>query len=432
MGAERMNVISSKNIIHIIRRTLNCVDKRLIGHGERVSYLVYSMLRDREDISEKKRVDIAMVALLHDIGAYKTEDIDLMVEFETKNIWEHSVYGYLYLKNLSPVKAYAKAVLYHHLAYEYYDWCNIPHDEFAQMFELADRVDILLGKKEVDFCRRYIENNNGLLFSPKAVDTLKQADKQYDILQKVKNGIYLKDYEEAMQNASFTEQEKREYLSMVAYAIDFRSEFMVLHTVTTVNVSRAIAELMHLEPLEQQKVFYGSLLHDLGKVATPVGILEKAGKLTEEEMDIMRQHVVVTGEILGDYLDASIKNIAVRHHEKLDGSGYPLGLSGDQLTVSERIVAVSDILSALVRKRSYKEAFNKDKTISILKEMMEDKKICPLVTKVVLDNFDDILAASESYSKELLALYQGMQQSYNEILNQLPDLMKKSSTMLNI
>ena len=81
-----------------------------MNHGERVGYMLYQMLRDSERYSEKEALEIFNLGVFHDIGAYKTDEIDKMVKFEADNVWEHSIYGYLFLKYLSPLKERAEAI----------------------------------------------------------------------------------------------------------------------------------------------------------------------------------------------------------------------------------------------------------------------------------------------------------------------------------
>lgn len=419
-----MKIISSKNVVHIIRRTLNCVDERLIGHGERVAYIVYKILEFEAKLNEKEKIDLCITALLHDIGAYKTEDIDYMVEFESKNIWRHSVYGYLFLKKLSPLKRYAQTVLYHHLADNEYDKINVEKEmwHYTQIIHLADRIDLIFQNKDAQYCTSYIKKKIGTLFSPEVVELFFCADEKYHIFEKLRNNDYYIEFDTITEAAQFTLEEKKHFLEMIAYSIDFRSEFMVLHTVTTVSVSQITAQILGLEEIDKEKIYFGALLHDLGKVACPVGILEKNGKLTKEEMDIMKQHVVITGEILKDYLEDEVKEIAVRHHEKLDGSGYPKGLKAQDLSQNDRIVAIADIVSALVRKRSYKGAYDNKTTLSILENMKEGNKICPFVTETVMNHFEQILEQSQYYGKEISELYESIQQEYETVLKQFKKL----------
>lgn len=98
---EAKAVVNSNNISGLIERTLNYVDPRLVDHGKRVASLVYGMLAVQKKYSAKDIQDICILAMLHDIGAYKTEEINRMAQFESEDIWEHSIYGYVFLDNLS-------------------------------------------------------------------------------------------------------------------------------------------------------------------------------------------------------------------------------------------------------------------------------------------------------------------------------------------
>jgi putative nucleotidyltransferase with HDIG domain len=115
----------------------------------------------------------------------------------------------------------------------------------------------------------------------------------------------------------------------------------------------------------------GGLLHDVGKVATPQHVLNKAGKLDDDEWVVMKQHAEQSGVILDATPDVNqgMRIIAEQHHEKLDGSGYPLELKASQLTELARMAAIVDIFSALTDKRSYKPAFSAEKAFAILQDM---------------------------------------------------------------
>lgn len=125
-----------------------------------------------------------------------------------------------------------------------------------------------------------------------------------------------------------------------------------------------------------ENVVNSAPLHDIGKIAVPDAILNKPGKLTKEEFDIMKTHTTAGGKILNSiietlpdshYLDEA-KNLATYHHERWDGKGYPTGLAGEKIPLSARIMAVADVFDALVSKRSYKEGFSYEKAFSIIEE----------------------------------------------------------------
>ncbi len=118
-------------------------------------------------------------------------------------------------------------------------------------------------------------------------------------------------------------------------------------------------------------------------------------------------------QILRGVLSDKICDIALRHHEKLDGSGYPLGLKAEELTLPQRIVAVSDILSALSQKRSYKEAFPKEKVVAILTDMKKSGQLCPLVVDTVCENYELILGNTEKSHDPVKHLYGRIVDEYN-------------------
>ena len=127
-----MKLLSNEKVIDIMSNTLNHVDNRLMDHGERVAYLMYKVLKPQEMFDEAELRDICILAMLHDVGAYKTEEIDKMVLFETKDVWEHSAYGSLFLKYFSPLKELASVILFHHAE------CNeleyLPNKEHQVMY----------------------------------------------------------------------------------------------------------------------------------------------------------------------------------------------------------------------------------------------------------------------------------------------------------
>lgn len=110
--------VSNKNLIEIVKRAFNLVDKRLIGHGSRVSYIVFQMLKASNDFSPLEMRNLLILAALHDIGAYKTDEIDKMIEFETDHVWSHSIYGYMFIRYFTPFRTEAAAVLFHHTPWD--------------------------------------------------------------------------------------------------------------------------------------------------------------------------------------------------------------------------------------------------------------------------------------------------------------------------
>ena len=135
-----------------------------------------------------------------------------------------------------------------------------------------------------------------------------------------------------------------------------------------------------------EKMYLAGALHDIGKVAVGNEILEKPGRLTDEEFTIMKHHAAYTYYILSEIDDfEELRDWAAFHHERLDGTGYPFGRSADELSVPERMMACVDIYQALTESRPYKQGMSHEKTCSILQDMADKGWLDPdIVTQVDL------------------------------------------------
>lgn len=133
--------------------------------------------------------------------------------------------------------------------------------------------------------------------------------------------------------------------------------------------SAMLAEGAGLPPLMSDKIFRYASLHDVGKVGIPDSILKKRGKLTRDEFEVMKRHTVIGYELLAaSGVDDVAKNIAIGHHERWDGTGYPRRLAGAQIPVEARIVALADVYDALTSERCYKRAFPRERAVAILRD----------------------------------------------------------------
>ena len=416
-----MAVISSKNMYDILRKSFSILNPQLMHHSERTAYILYKMLLAEGRMNNQELADYVLIALLHDIGTCKLEYIDHWAEYEKNDVWPHSIYGFLFLKYLSPLESKAEVVLYHHLDYNKHYVIKSQYIKIAEYLFMADKMDVVMsmpGTLESDYLQKY----RNIKFSAEALALFLKANAQYKVLDNLKHDDYLKELDELIASVNFSEEYKRKFLQMLVYIIDFRSEHTVIHTLATTIFAQELGEMMHLTAQEKYNLYYGALLHDIGKIAIPLSILEAPGRLTPKEMDIMKKHVEITDHILTGIVDDDVREIAIRHHEKIDGSGYFRGLKGEQLTKPQRIVAVADIISALYGKRSYKEAFDIDKIKEIIKSDADNNKICPQVVGVALRNMNRIIDNFEKKKEVTLGTYMQIKRQEHEIYEQFKGL----------
>ena len=158
-------------------------------------------------------------------------------------------------------------------------------------------------------------------------------------------------------------------------------------------------------------VIQSAPLHDLGKIGISDTILNKPGKLTPEEFEIMKQHTVIGCDILdraiseihGESYLREARNLAHYHHEKWAGGGYPEGLSGEDIPLSARIMSIADVFDAVSQKRVYKEAFSFEKSVEIIYRD-SGKSFDPKCVEAFMDMLDEIKEVLENDGEEDMAV----------------------------
>ncbi len=156
------------------------------------------------------------------------------------------------------------------------------------------------------------------------------------------------------------EHTRLEVLERLAIAAEYRDDDTRDHTRRVGHSASLMAQAMGLTPFEVDTLRRASPLHDLGKIGVPDSVLLKPGRLTEEEFEIIKTHSKIGAEILEGseyHLLEMAKDIAIAHHEKFDGTGYPNGLKGEAIPLPARIVSVADVFDALTHERCYKPAW---------------------------------------------------------------------------
>ena len=410
--------VTLKQMILVIHRTINSVDKRLLNHGERVAYIMLNLLKAEGSYSEEEILKLCTISVFHDIGAYKVTERDKLVDIDTKTPIEHAVYGALFIKYFSPLSDLYNIVLTHHFTLkDFKDRNKSVICKEGLLLNFADYIDrIYLNKRALT--RDFIKEHKGN-YLEEHIDLFLEADRNFDFFNKLLNGSYVEELYNFFETKSLSRESVISYSKMLAYSIDFRSEATVKHTILVEAISYQMAKLYGLSEERQTRIRVASVLHDIGKIGIPVEILEKPGKLTDEEFEIMKGHARIGYDILSGLNIEDISKIGTLHHEKLDGSGYPFGLKGDEITLEMRILGIADIISALLGARSYKEEFSKDKIIEILNNMVAMNKIDAKIVKLFINNYEYIINEAKNQSSDLMNTYLNLNKEYKEILEDL-------------
>jgi putative nucleotidyltransferase with HDIG domain len=217
-----------------------------------------------------------------------------------------------------------------------------------------------------------VTRRRGNWFDPAMVDAFLAVERDAGFWQALASG----DIETrvlALEPAQTERLADEDYLDDVAAAfarvIDAKSPFTSGHSDRVALFSDLIAEEMGLAPAHRRKIKRAALLHDIGKLGVSNAVLDKNGKLDDAEWVSMRQHAAYSEAILEKISAfAELARIAGAHHERLDGKGYPNGLSGDQIGMDTRIISTADVFDALTADRPYRAAMPVSKAFSILDE----------------------------------------------------------------
>lgn len=181
------------------------------------------------------------------------------------------------------------------------------------------------------------------------------------VLQKARENVLFREYleEEVCRRTAKIRLREEEIALRLVWATESRDKDTGAHIRRIGLYSEALAKALGWEPQQADDIRIAASMHDIGKIGIPDKILSKAGKLTSEEFEIMKKHTEIGAKILEGSdipLLQMAKEIALGHHEKWDGSGYPRGLTGKAIPESARIVAIGDVYDALVHSRIYKPA----------------------------------------------------------------------------
>jgi len=407
---EFKSLFSISDTWQIINNVFLEIDRKVLEHGERVAYIALTLAK-KQKLDTTTTRNLVFAALFHDIGMVWSEEDEERTEFtafDPKGTYEHALSSYLFLKYFSPLKKYSEIVLFHHgradrqQVNEYY--------KLGVKLHICDRIDVAeINNISRDRTIELLEQNSGKMFYKKDVEDMIAIIKETNVLDDLKTDKCRTTIDKYLSAMYFRRDVVRNYLFMATYCFEFFDTETMFHARMTSSLCYLLGRYMNLD-LHQLSVLYtAGLFGDIGKARIPHSILKKPGKLTPEERAIMKQHDEYTKEILGGCIkDPQVIDIAYSHHEKLDGSGYPRGLKGDELDINKRIIAVADIASALMAHRSYKDAYPMEKTIEELQNMVDNGKLDKQVVDAFVENQQEISSYLENHINRVLRNLQAM------------------------
>jgi len=244
-----------------------------------------------------------------------------------------------------------------------------------------------------------------------AVDYITKPFQTLELLARVKTHVENKKLKEnleelveartaELQNALKTiEISQLDLVDRLGRAAEFRDNETGMHVKRMSHYSVVLAQAAKLDNAKLAMLLSASMMHDVGKIGIPDNILLKPGKLTAEEFEIMKTHAKIGAELLSNSNSELIQmaeKIALSHHEKWDGTGYPNRLRGEKIPLEARIVAIADVFDALTSERPYKKAWSIDDAIRLIQKEKE-QHFDPTLVDLFINQLPVILEIKEKF-----------------------------------
>jgi len=232
-------------------------------------------------------------------------------------------------------------------------------------------------------------------FEAGGIDYISKPIKEAELVSRINTQLKLINF----QNNEI-EKTQSEVIFKMGEIGELRSKETGSHVKRVAEYCYLLAQLIDLEEDQCKTLMLASPMHDIGKVAIKDAILNKPGKLDDNERKIMQEHTVLGYKMFKDSSGEILKTasiVAYQHHEKFDGTGYPQQLKGHDIHIYGRIIAVVDVFDALASDRVYKKAWDLEKIIGFFKEQ-KGKHFDPYLVDEFLDNLDDFLAIKQKYN----------------------------------
>ncbi len=348
---------------------------------------------------------IVYSALLHDIGAaadwYEKHYIAHAVDNE--HIFRHAEKGYQILKDSPQLNHLALPIRHHHDRYLGGNPTGLSGQDIplaSRIIHLADRIEVLIESDQHIFLQRERIHDqirqSDYLFDPELVAAFREVSQRevfwLDVVNLNIENRFFSDLA-FWDKYTFEIDDLIHVANVFSSVVDSTSHYTAAHSQNVAKVAQEMALIRGFSSDEAKQMYLTGLVHDLGKLAVPNEILNKPGKLTIEEREIVKQHPYYSQRILERVEGFErIANWIGTHHETLDGLGYPFQLQEREIELCSRILATADIFSALVEDRPYRPGMNPQEALAILQEMAMNHKIDARLVKDVADNLDNLAA----------------------------------------
>ena len=387
-------------LIDSLATALDVINPAVDTHHKLVCYITAAIAEElglpRQDYN-----DLFVAAYLHDIGSLPLAERMRILDFEMKSPHLHAELGYNLLTRFPHISEAPTLVRFHHVPWNYgggNTFRGMPVPRLSHLINLADRIAVLFDRNKPVFSQvagihGTIDSFTGLMFDPEHVAAFRKVssrevfwlDLSFGSLERILRRMC------HLPHVAVNLDELLEISKFFALVVDCRSRFTATHSGGIAACAAEMGRLAGMSRNECKMLKIAGYLHDIGKLSVPNTILEKNGELTPDEWHVMRAHTYHTRNILAKITGLEeITAWAAEHHETLDGGGYPLHLAEEELSLGSRILAVSDIFTALSEDRPYRKGFDRDQIHAVFEKRVAEGKLSGEIVDLLFNHYDGI------------------------------------------
>jgi HD-GYP domain-containing protein (c-di-GMP phosphodiesterase class II) len=357
----------------------------ITNHGKRVGYTALKM-GEQFNMSSEDKFTLLALAIMHDIGGVENKARVSKTELEKAK--SHCIIGENSVEKFPFFKGYENVILYHHENYDGSGFFGKKRSEiplFSQIISIADYFEL----KYIDDMNRQklisdIKEQQNKKFSKEIIDKFLSITNNESFWLSLEDNFVLNAIKKESPNYSlnYSYQDIHKITALFSDITDSKSKFTQLHSKRLSEKAEIMADHYGFNNQKKCKFIIAADLHDIGKLAIPNIILDKPGELTKQEYRRVKAHSFYTRKAL-EKIDGleEVAKWAGNHHEKNDGSGYPYGLTEEQLDFPSQILVALDIYQALKEERPYRNSMKHGQAMDILNRMAAESKINLEVTR---------------------------------------------------
>lgn len=378
----------------VIAWTTDILREREGFHKQKIAYISYRCAQQMGWEAESCQKAF-IIGLIHDCGFSLQSEGGLLLPKMRLNLEQNDLKrGYLMLKGCPPFAQLAEPVLYQKT-----DWkllreirtISCHNKQMAALIHLASFIERKVNLEPLDKYQnvtksvkdrliQQVVSYSGTKFHPQHAESIRSLFESDGFWFSMESHFI-----EELSNTSFGGQGSHQLVGasaaisvaeLLLEIIAGKSDFTYIHSVKVAKLALYLGRKMGYSEENTQMLYLAGLLHDIGKIRTPEYVLHKPSKLDDEEFTCIKRHALDSRFLLGKiFQHRNLANWAANHHERLDGSGYPLGLTAKSLDEPSRLIAVVDVFQALTQNRPYRSGMPLPQVLEILKQSVSHKQL---------------------------------------------------------